>query len=145
SESSLVRCATASLSRSSVFTQVTSTVFRSGRLMPALPCAGMGRGSIFRSGGLLMTIKVGDKLPSVTSRYLGPDGVQAVTTDDFFRGKKVALFAVPGAYTRTCSQRHLPGYVSHAAEIKAKGVDTIACIAVNDHFVMNAWGKEHDA
>jgi len=92
-----------------------------------------------------MTIKVGDKVPSVTLRYVSPDGVQAVTTDDFFRGKKVALFGVPGAYTRTCSERHLPGYVSHADELKAKGVDTIACIAVNDQFVMDAWGKERGA
>ena len=92
-----------------------------------------------------MTIKVGDKVPSVTLRYVSPDGVQAVTTDDFFRGKKVALFGVPGAFTRTCSERHLPGYVSHADELKAKGVDTIACIAVNDQFVMDAWGKERGA
>jgi glutaredoxin/glutathione-dependent peroxiredoxin len=92
-----------------------------------------------------MTIKVGDKVPSVTLRYVSPDGVQAITTDDFFRGKKVALFGVPGAYTRTCSERHLPGYVSHADELKAKGVDTIACIAVNDQFVMDAWGKERGA
>jgi len=92
-----------------------------------------------------MTIKVGDKVPSVTLRYLGPDGVTAVTTDEFFAGKKVALFGVPGAFTRTCSQRHLPGYVTNAAELKAKGVDTIACLAVNDPFVMGAWGKEHQA
>jgi peroxiredoxin len=92
-----------------------------------------------------MTIKVGDKIPSVTLRYLTPEGPKAVSSDEFFAGKKVALFAVPGAYTRTCSQRHLPGYVAHAAEIKAKGVDTIACIAVNDPFVMGAWGKEHQA
>jgi len=92
-----------------------------------------------------MTIKVGDKVPSATLRYVTADGVQAVNTEDFFRGKKVALFAVPGAFTRTCSQRHLPSYVTHAAELKAKGVDTIACIAVNDQFVMNAWGKEHGA
>ena len=92
-----------------------------------------------------MTIKVGDKVPSATLRYMGPDGVQAVTTDEFFRGKKVALFGVPGAFTRTCSQRHLPGYVTHADELKKKGVDTIACIAVNDQFVMDAWGKEHGA
>ena len=92
-----------------------------------------------------MTIKVGDKVPSVTLRYVSPDGVQAVTTDDFFRGKKVALFGVPGAFTRTCSERHLPGYVSQADELKAKGVDTIACIAVNDQFVMDAWGKERGA
>jgi peroxiredoxin len=92
-----------------------------------------------------MTVKVGDRVPSVTLRYVTPDGVQAVSTDDFFRGKKVALFAVPGAYTRTCSQRHLPGYVTNADELRAKGVDTIACIAVNDQFVMDAWGKEHGA
>jgi peroxiredoxin len=92
-----------------------------------------------------MTIKVGDKVPSVTLRYLGPEGPQSVSSDDFFRGKKVALFGVPGAYTRTCSARHLPGYVNNAEAIKAKGVDTIACIAVNDHFVMGAWGKEHKA
>jgi glutaredoxin/glutathione-dependent peroxiredoxin len=92
-----------------------------------------------------MTIKVGDKVPSTTLRYVGSDGVQAVTTEDFFRGKKVALFGVPGAYTRTCSERHLPGYVTHAEELKAKGVDTIACIAVNDQFVMDAWGKAHGA
>ena len=92
-----------------------------------------------------MTIKVGDRVPSATLRYVGPDGVQAVTTEDFFRGKKVALFGVPGAFTRTCSERHLPGYVSHADELKAKGVDTIACIAVNDQFVMDAWGKDRGA
>jgi peroxiredoxin len=90
-----------------------------------------------------MAIKVGDKIPSVTLRYLTSEGPKAVSSDEFFAGKKVALFAVPGAYTRTCSQRHLPSYVTHAAEIKAKGVDTIACIAVNDPFVMGAWGKEH--
>ena len=92
-----------------------------------------------------MTIKVGDKIPSVTLRYLTPEGPKGVSSDEFFAGKKVALFAVPGAYTRTCSERHLPSYVRHAAEIKAKGVDTIACIAVNDPFVMGAWGKEHQA
>jgi peroxiredoxin len=92
-----------------------------------------------------MAIKVGDRVPSVTLRYVTPEGVQAVSSDDFFRGKKVALFAVPGAFTRTCSQRHLPSYTTHADELKAKGVDTIACIAVNDQFVMDAWGKEHGA
>ena len=92
-----------------------------------------------------MTIKVGDKLPSVTLRYVAPDGVKAVTTDEFFGGRKVVLFGLPGAYTRTCSERHLPSYVTHAAELKAKGVDTIACLAVNDAFVMGAWGKEHGA
>jgi peroxiredoxin len=92
-----------------------------------------------------MTIKVGDRIPSVTLRTLGPDGPQAIPSDEFFKGKKVVLFAVPGAYTRTCSQRHLPSYVTHAEELKAKGVDTIACLAVNDAFVMGAWGKEGGA
>jgi glutaredoxin/glutathione-dependent peroxiredoxin len=92
-----------------------------------------------------MTIKVGDKVPSVTLRYLAPDGVKAVGSDEFFAGKMVALFAVPGAFTRTCSQRHLPSYVTNAAQLTAKGVDMIACLAVNDPFVMGAWGKEHKA
>jgi glutaredoxin/glutathione-dependent peroxiredoxin len=92
-----------------------------------------------------MTIKVGDKVPAVTVRYLAPDGMKAVPAEEFFAGKTVALFGLPGAYTRTCSQRHLPSYVNHAAELQAKGVDTIACIAVNDPFVMAAWGKENNA
>jgi peroxiredoxin len=92
-----------------------------------------------------MTIKVGDKVPEVTLRYLAPDGMKAVPAAEFFAGKKVALFAVPGAFTRTCSERHLPSYVGHAADLKAKGVDTIACIAVNDPFVMQAWGKARNA
>src|SRR6202030_1568301 len=92
-----------------------------------------------------MTIKVGDNIPSVTLRYLTPEGVKAVGSDEFFRGKRVALFAVPGAYTRTCSQRHLPSYVTNAAALKGKGIDTVACIAVNDAFVMDAWGKAHGA
>lgn len=89
-----------------------------------------------------MTIKVGDKLPSVTLRLVTPEGPKEVTTDDFFRGKKVALFAVPGAFTPACSQRHLPGFVDKAADIKAKGVDEVACVAVNDPAVMGAWGKD---
>jgi glutaredoxin/glutathione-dependent peroxiredoxin len=92
-----------------------------------------------------MAVKVGDKVPSVTLRYLTPDGVQAVSSDDFFKGRKVAVFALPGAYTRTCSSKHLPGYVGNSAALKAKGIDTIACLSVNDAFVMNAWGKEHNA
>jgi glutaredoxin/glutathione-dependent peroxiredoxin len=92
-----------------------------------------------------MTIKVGDRIPSVTLKYLSPEGVKEVSSDDFFRGKRVALFAVPGAFTPTCSQRHLPGYVERAADIKGKGVDEIACIAVNDAFVMGAWGKDQRA
>ena len=88
-----------------------------------------------------MTIKVGDKIPSATLRYLSPEGPKEITTDELFGGKKVALFAVPGAFTPACSQRHLPGFVERAADLKAKGIDTIACIAVNDQAVMGAWGK----
>src|SRR6516225_6690530 len=89
-----------------------------------------------------MTIKVGDKLPSVTLRQITPEGPKEVTTDDFFRGKRVALFAVPGAFTPACSQRHLPGYIDKATDIKGKGVDEVACVAVNDAAVMTAWGKD---
>ncbi len=93
-----------------------------------------------------MTIKVGDRIPSsITLKYQSPDGIKEITTDEFFRGKKVALFAVPGAFTPTCSMKHLPGFVDHAAAIRGKGVDEIACISVNDAFVMGAWGKEHRA
>ena len=92
-----------------------------------------------------MAVKVGDKVPSVTLRYLTSDGVKAVPADEFFKGKKVALFALPGAYTRTCSSRHLPGYVSNAAALQKKGIDAVACLSVNDAFVMDAWGKEHGA
>ena len=89
-----------------------------------------------------MTINVGDKIPSVTLKQLTPEGVKEFTTDEIFRGKKVVLFAVPGAFTPACSQRHLPSYVDNAANLKAKGIDEIACVAVNDAFVMGAWGKE---
>jgi peroxiredoxin len=92
-----------------------------------------------------MTIKVGDKIPSVMLRYMTPEGVKQINSQEFFGGKKVVLFGLPGAFTRTCSLRHLPGYVGSAAELKAKGIDTIACVAANDHFVMGAWGKEHGA
>jgi peroxiredoxin len=92
-----------------------------------------------------MTIKVGDKMPSVTLRHLTAEGVQAVPSDDYFKGKKVAVFGLPGAYTRTCSSRHLPGYIASSAALKQKGIDEIACVSVNDAFVMAAWGKEHDA
>jgi peroxiredoxin len=88
-----------------------------------------------------MTIKVGDKVPSSTFKVLSPEGPKDMTTDELFGGKKVAFFAVPGAFTPTCSQRHLPGYIDKAAALKAKGVDTIACVSVNDAFVMGAWGK----
>lgn len=88
-----------------------------------------------------MTINVGDRLPSVTLRQVTPEGPKEISTDDFFRGKKVALFAVPGAFTPACSQRHLPGFVDKAADIRAKGIDEIACVAVNDAAVLGAWGR----
>src|SRR5437879_3977658 len=90
-----------------------------------------------------MTIKVGDRLPEATLRTMTAEGPQAKTTSEIFGGKTVALFAVPGAFTPTCSARHLPGFVEHAKQLKAKGVDQIACVAVNDVFVMDAWGKAH--
>ena len=86
-----------------------------------------------------MTIAVGDTLPNITLNYL-KDGVQAVSTDDIFKGKKVVLFSVPGAFTPTCSAKHLPGYVEKFAEFQQHGVD-VACMAVNDAFVMDAWAK----
>lgn len=87
-------------------------------------------------------VNVGDKVPSVNIMTMGADGRPAkTTTDQYFAGKKVVLFAVPGAFTPTCSAKHLPGFVKKADAIKAKGVDSIACIAVNDAFVMDAWGK----
>ena len=89
-----------------------------------------------------MAIKVGDKLPQATFTTMGPEGPKPVTTDEVFAGKTVALFAVPGAFTPTCSQRHLPGFKDKAAELKSKGVDAIACVSVNDVFVMDAWGKD---
>ncbi|MSO75607.1 MAG: peroxiredoxin [Alphaproteobacteria bacterium] len=88
-----------------------------------------------------MTIKVGDKIPSTTLRHMTADGPKDISTDELFSGKKVVLFAVPGAFTPTCSAKHLPGFVDKAGAIKAKGVDTVACISVNDAFVMDAWGK----
>ena len=88
-----------------------------------------------------MTIQVGDRLPEVPITIATADGPKPTTTTDFFNGKKVALFAVPGAFTPTCSARHLPSYVDKADELKGKGIDEIACISVNDPFVMAAWGK----
>ena len=89
-----------------------------------------------------MAIKVGDKLPSATFMTSTAEGPAPVTTDDLFKGKTVALFAVPGAFTPTCSAKHLPGFKEKAADLKAKGVDTIACVSVNDLFVMKAWGAD---
>jgi peroxiredoxin (alkyl hydroperoxide reductase subunit C) len=90
-----------------------------------------------------MAIKVGDKVPSGTFTVMTADGPKPMTTDDLFKGKKVVLFAVPGAFTPTCSVKHLPSFVQNADALKTKGVDTIACIAVNDAFVMAAWAKEN--
>jgi peroxiredoxin len=89
-----------------------------------------------------MAIRVGDKIPSVKLKTMVDGQMKDVTTDEIFRGKKVVLFAVPGAFTPTCSAKHLPGFVEKAREIKAKGVDTIACMSVNDAFVMSAWAKD---
>jgi peroxiredoxin len=89
-----------------------------------------------------MTINVGDKVPSATFTTMGPDGPKPISSHELFAGKKVALFAVPGAFTPTCSAKHLPGFKEKAADLKKKGVDTIACVSVNDVFVMNAWGKD---
>jgi|SRR5690606_973794 len=92
-----------------------------------------------------MSIKVGDKLPDVNFKIMGKEGPENISTADVFAGKKVVLFAVPGAFTPGCTVTHLPGYVVNADKIKAKGVDTIACVAVNDAFVMDAWGKSQNA
>ncbi len=89
-----------------------------------------------------MAIQVGDTIPSVTLKHLTADGMQEVNTSELFGGKTVVMFAVPGAFTPTCSARHLPGFVEHASAIKEKGVDQIVCMAVNDPFVMKAWGEQ---
>jgi peroxiredoxin len=92
-----------------------------------------------------MTIKVGDKIPSATLMEMKDGKPTPVKTDDFFAGKKVALFALPGAFTPTCSAKHVPGFVNNYDALKAKGVDAIACVSVNDAFVMGAWGKDQQA
>ena len=88
-----------------------------------------------------MAIAVGDKIPSAKLKTMTAEGPKDISTDEIFNGKKVVLFAVPGAFTPTCSAKHLPGFVEKSADIKGKGIDTIACLAVNDAFVMGAWGK----
>ena len=92
-----------------------------------------------------MTIKVGDKIPTGMFTVMGAEGPTGMSTSEVFDGKKVVLFAVPGAFTPTCSVAHLPGFVVHVDDIKAKGVDTVACMAVNDVFVVDAWGKSANA
>ena len=92
-----------------------------------------------------MTIKTGDKIPECTLKTMGEKGPVDITTGDIFSGKKVLLFAVPGAFTPGCSMTHLPGYVVNADKIKAKGIDSIVCMSVNDAFVMGAWGEAQNA
>ena len=92
-----------------------------------------------------MTIKVGDKIPSVTLTQMKDGGPKPVSTDELFKGRKVALFALPGAFTPTCSAKHLPGFIQQHDALKAKGVDAIACLSVNDAFVMGAWGTQQGA
>jgi peroxiredoxin len=92
-----------------------------------------------------MTIKVGDKLPDATFNTMSPEGPKPMTTADVFGGKKVVLFAVPGAFTPTCHNTHLPGFIQMAGDMKSKGIDTIACTAVNDVFVLSAWAKQTGA
>jgi peroxiredoxin len=89
-----------------------------------------------------MSIQVGDKLPSVTVKHVTPTGMAELKTDELFKGKKVIMFGVPGAFTPTCHKTHLPGYVANADKLKAKGVDAIVCMAVNDPFVMHAWAEQ---
>ena len=88
-----------------------------------------------------MTITVGDRLPDATLLKVGADGPEPITTADYFKGRRVALFAVPGAFTPTCSARHLPGFIERGDELKGKGIDEVACTSVNDAFVMGAWAK----
>ena len=92
-----------------------------------------------------MTIKLGDTIPSATLMQMKDGGPKPVSTDDLFKGKKVALFALPGAFTPTCSAKHLPGFIKQAGALKAKGIDAIACLSVNDAFVMGAWGESQGA
>ncbi len=92
-----------------------------------------------------MSIQVGEKLPSVTVKHMTPSGLADLKTDELFKGKKVVVFGVPGAFTPTCSKTHLPGYVSNIDKLKAKGVDAVVCLSVNDPFVMNAWAEQHGA
>jgi len=92
-----------------------------------------------------MTIQVGDRIPSATLLKATADGPEPVDTDSYFAGRKVALFSVPGAFTPTCSARHLPGFIDRAEEFKDKGVDEIACVSVNDAFVMQAWSQSSGA
>jgi peroxiredoxin len=92
-----------------------------------------------------MSIKVGDKVPSATLKQMTKEGPKDVSTDELFKGKKVVIFGLPGAFTPTCSAKHVPGYVTNIDALRAKGVDAVACVSVNDVFVMGAWGKDQKA
>jgi glutaredoxin/glutathione-dependent peroxiredoxin len=92
-----------------------------------------------------MAIKVGDRVPAGTFGIMKSEGPGSMTTDELFKGKRVVLFSVPGAFTPTCSKTHLPGFVENASALKSKGIDAVACMAVNDVFVMDAWGKNAGA
>jgi glutaredoxin/glutathione-dependent peroxiredoxin len=92
-----------------------------------------------------MTIKVGDTIPAAKLMTPGAEGPREISTDDIFKGKTVVLFAVPGAFTPTCSAKHLPGFIENADALRAKGVDTVACLAVNDVFVMDAWARDQNS
>ncbi len=89
-----------------------------------------------------MTIKVGDTVPSITLRQMTTDGIKEVSTDELLDSKKVVLFALPGAFTPTCSSKHVPGFIENAEALKGRGVEAIACVSVNDAFVMDAWGRD---
>jgi peroxiredoxin len=92
-----------------------------------------------------MTIATGDSLPETTFRFMGPDGIESLSTKDVFAGKKVVLFAVPGAFTPTCHLKHLPGFIENADAFKSKGIDSVVCVAVNDPFVLAAWEEKSGA
>jgi peroxiredoxin len=92
-----------------------------------------------------MSIKVGDKVPSATLKQMTKEGPKDVSTDELFKGKKIVIFGLPGAFTPTCSAKHVPGYVQNIDALRAKGVDAVACVSVNDVFVMGAWGKDQKA
>ena len=92
-----------------------------------------------------MTIEIGDKIPCATLKFIGADGVTNVEVSEYFSNKKIVLFSVPGAFTPTCSAKHLPGFVEYTSDILGKGIDEIICISVNDPFVMNAWEKDQNS
>jgi len=102
-------------------------------------CVSMPEPTYFKSKS--MTIKTGDSVPSGSFSFMGEKGPESITTDELFNGKKVVVFAVPGAFTPTCSEQHLPGFIANADKIQAKGADRIVCVSVNDPFVMGAWSK----